>query len=117
MAEQIEKPWAVYESGLGKVTRKDKEKIWITSFESGSPEWSPEHVKTFTDSYKAITYFLSHQPYQPPYSKRNIINLFLDQFPSEKNNLELLTSQSSPKCTSSFNQDLCGSCRRHEKTC
>ena len=115
--KQIEKPWAVYSSGIGKVVRQDSNgKIWITSFEANSPEWVPKEIQTFGNSTDAINYFFAHQSYQPKYSKENMIVLFLDQFPSEKNNLELL-AQSLPKCTPSFKLELCGDCRRHEKTC
>lgn len=36
-----EKPWAVYPTGFGKVTRKDEERVWITSFEKNSLDWIP----------------------------------------------------------------------------
>jgi hypothetical protein len=98
--KEIEKPWAVYPTGIGKVVRKDPHgKIWITSFENSSPEWAPKEIQTFEKSADAIKYFSVHQPYNPPYTFNQLAHLFLDQFPSEAKNIESLLAQSLPKCT------------------
>jgi len=66
MSDSIEKPWAVYSSGFGKVVRQDSDgKIWITCFETSSPEWIPKEIQTFEKPNDAIDYFLVHQPYHP----------------------------------------------------
>ncbi len=77
--ETIKKPWAVYSTGIGKVVKTDSEgKVWITSFENGSPEWAPKKVQTFEDPVSVINYFFTNQSYSPKYSMQNIIHLFLD---------------------------------------
>ncbi len=109
MDEQIEKPWAVYSSGFGKVTGKNEEgKILITSFETDTFSWAPKEVETFKTSIQAINYFFANQPYNPPYAFSQIASLFLDQFPSETKNLETaLRSLSSPKLTPQFRERAC----------
>ncbi len=47
-------------------------------------------LRTFDEPVKAIAYFLTHQDklVETPKTKEEIIRLFLDNFPSQRSNLE-----------------------------
>lgn len=96
----IEKPWAVYgwfmgPYNVGKVVRTSRGSLDIQYTEGQqypSECWDPKWVHRFDNPLKAIAYFRVHQ--NSDYSKKEVIDMFLNNFPSEKANLEKLLSQS-----------------------
>ncbi len=102
----IEKPWAVYGWDMGAygIGRIVQEKICslgiIYSEKIGAPiqTWVEAQVHRFDNPVKAIAYFLVHKMkyFDLGYTKEKVINEFLENFPSEKSNLERLLVQRSP---------------------
>lgn len=60
--------------------------------------WNPRYVKTFRTSAEAIDYFLENYQ-EKKISKQKAQERFLENFPSERVNLEKFLAQSKPKCT------------------
>jgi|WetSurMetagenome_2_1015567.scaffolds.fasta_scaffold661305_2 hypothetical protein len=93
--------------GMASVIKKDSDgNVWIKPYEyNNASPWVPEYVKTFDNPLKMMAYFLVHQYFNPPFTKEDVIRLFLDQFPDEHENLERILlnnhfrKQTKPKCT------------------
>lgn len=107
--KKIQKPWAVYgwflgSWAIGKVKSEGYLSLDIQYCEGQMypPSlWDSKWVKTFDNPIKAIAYFHLHN--HEGYSKKQVIDKFLSNFPSERVNLENLLKQSaqtSPKLTS-----------------
>jgi len=101
--EKISKPWAVYLSnfgpiGIGKIIEESKGSCYIQYSQNNHDPacWDPEWVKKFKTSKVAIDYFLNKNA---QYSKRELKEIFLSNFPTKKKKLEKMLEQSLPKCT------------------
>ena len=97
MAEntEIEKPWAVYSfgmgsSGIGKVIKEDWLEILYSEDQKFFPQiWDSDYVQRFDSPIKAMAYFLVHQNplLERLYTKRQVIDIFLRDFPSQRKDL------------------------------
>jgi hypothetical protein len=120
LSSKIEKPWAVYGAGgeawdIGLIHSLSSDQrtghIIYTEGQYYPPElWDMDYVKIFKTSNEATEYFLKHQSSENRFSK--VLNKLLINFPkamkreSIQNLYDLLvsyknklSSQSSPKCT------------------
>lgn len=107
----IEKPWAVYgwslgSWGIGKIVNRGHTlDIQYCEGQHYPPEcWDPKWVKRFDNPVKAMAYFKVHV-HDSYYTKEEIIESFLRNFPSEETNLEKFLAQTSPKCTPTVEED------------
>ncbi|VVB83508.1 Uncharacterised protein [uncultured archaeon] len=102
---QIENPWGVYgwflgSGDIGKIVEDSKCSCYIQYCEGQrypAECWDSEWVHKFDNPLKAIEYFLLHN--HDGFSKEQVIEHFLRDFPSEKKTLKRLLEQSPPKCT------------------
>jgi hypothetical protein len=87
----MEKQWVYspyFVTGIGKVIGEISGSSLIKNSEKEQylPEcWNDKVLTKFDSPIKAMAYFLVHQNY---YNKKEIVNLFLRNFPSERKNIE-----------------------------
>ncbi len=98
----IVSPWGVYfhfrATGIGKIAWDHE--MYLGLRYSGSQSipviWPSKSVERFDSPLEALDYYLSKSS---GYDREGLIKSFLVSFPGEKDNLEMLLSQSQPKCT------------------
>ncbi len=100
-SEEIKKPWVIYNRdsgpwGIGKIVEESKNSYNIQFFEDQTfppQSWDKDWTDSFNTPKEAIDYFLIHSP---EYSRKELIDKFLENFPNEAVNLEDIIAQSQP---------------------
>ncbi|HTY44158.1 MAG TPA: hypothetical protein VMC80_02860 [Patescibacteria group bacterium] len=92
--KQVEKPWAVYGSAgfyaIGRAVKETKTYLSLQTSEGNKlPEYvNPQCAHRFANPVQAMAYYRVHHAVRFP--KKQIIDTFLSDFPSQRANLENL---------------------------